>query len=708
MKFVNNILYIEFSELLDTGVNTSTLKLASHRNSASWTFIDDPSDRRRVLVEYETMRQQYKDLVIHKLCGGLDPYSYLATRIIDRQLLSKPADVDYLQRQNLKSKTIERAVEACRYLHLLERCRLASHKKAEFPMWSTQEFWRNLLAHVKANPILREKNGVNLPVARPRLSHLAKQYIQQGPGVILNGRLGNKNSSKLGKCITVDGDAKYTGYSEDVAGKQMAVLLTLRAHPNNLDFVQITDHYNRVAAESAWPGLSVMQVMNILKEGTADLLTTAGRRGTKAFANEKSIQVKRRAPSQPLQFVSVDGWDVELAYQEVVTDKKGRRHTRYDNRLVVVVVLDPFNKYPVGYAIGPSESAALIKMAFKEAVDHVYNMSGEYVAPVQVQSDHYAMKEMGVFYAGFARMHTPAAVGNAKAKPIEPYFNYLNKKYCQLLSNWTGFGITSRRENQPNMELKNLIKKDFPDRTGVEMQIAGIIEMERQAKGAEYFAALAKAEKRIMDRRDYLRALGTPRERTIKANGQGLSVTIDGVTYDYDTFNVDFRRHLHRNWKVTLDADDMNTILAEDLDGKVSFVLEQKYVQPMSITDQTDADRVKLKALREANHELETRVIAANTDIRQSLEQHLSSSERLSQFRQKLMFTQGGQQKDPLQLAKGKEMPEDRDRKKLRESVEARKREQEQQEQIDKEAAEADWVARQEKRWEKNIDFSQF
>jgi hypothetical protein len=347
-------------------------------------------------------------------------------------------------------------------------------------------------------------------------------------------------------------------------------------------------------------------------------------------------------------------------------------------------------------------------MAFKEAVDHVYNMSGEYVAPVQVQSDHYAMKEMGVFYAGFARMHTPAAVGNAKAKPIEPYFNYLNKKYCQLLSNWTGFGITSRRENQPNMELKNLIKKDFPDCTGVEMQIAGIIEMERQAKGAEYFAALAKADKRIMDRRDYLRALGTPRERTIKANGQGLSVTIDGVTYDYDTFNVDFRRHLHRNWKVTLDADDMNTILAEDLDGKVSFVLEQKYVQPMSITDQTDADRVKLKALREANHELETRVIAANTDIRQSLEQHLSSSERLSQFRQKLMFTQGGQQKDPLQLAKGKEMPEDRDRKKLRESVEARKREQEQQEQIDKEAAEADWVARQEKRWEKNIDFSQF
>lgn len=709
MKFVDTILYIEFQELVNVGVSESAISKAKLRGCQSWTFIDDPDDHRRVLVEYESMKPQYKELVKLKLCGGLDPYSYLATRIIDGQLFAKISDTEFFVRQDIKSSTRERAIEACRYLHLLERCRLSTQKKSTFPMWSTREFWTNLVAHVKGNPILREKNGVNLPTAIPRLNHLAKLYISTGPGVILNQRTGNKNSSKLGKCIAPEGSkTQHTEYSKEVADTQMSVLLSLRSHPNNLDFVQITDHYNKVAAESNWPSLSVMQVLNILKEGTADLLTTAGRRGIKTFQNEKALQVSRKPPSQPLRFVSVDGWDVELAYQEMIIDKKGKRHTRYDNRLVVVVVLDPFLKYPVGYAIDTAESADLIKRAFKEGVDHVYEMTGEYIAPYQIQSDHYAMKEMGVFYDGFARMHTPARVGNAKAKPIESYFNYLNKKYCQLLNNWTGFGIQSRKERQPNMEMKNIIKKEFPDRNGVTRQIAEIIAMERHAKGPEYFRAVVNAEKRTMDRRDYLRALGTPREKTIRAAGKGLVITIDGVKYEYDTLSVEFRNHLHRDWKVTYDPADMKTILVEDLDGKVSFVLEGKYIQPMAISDQTPEDRENLKALENANEELESMVIAANTDNRMILEEHLNSSERLSQFRQKLMLSHNGQQKDPLQAAKGKMLPEERDRKKIQESVEAKKKELELQAKIDQEAYEQEFLEKQIARWKENVDFSQF
>jgi hypothetical protein len=709
LKFINTILYIEFQELVDAGVGESTLKLASHRNSASWTFIDDPEDRRRVLIEYESMKPQYKEMVGRKLCGGLSPYSFMATRIIDRQLIAKIFDAEFIERQELKSSTRERAIEACRYLHLLERCRLASQKKESFPMWSTDEFWNYLTAHIKGNPILREKNGVNLPHVKPRLNHLAKLYIQHGPGIVINRRSGNKNSSKLGKCLTPDGSSRqHTEYSEEVYQKQMAVLLHLREHPNNLDFVQITDHYNLVAGESNWPSFSVMQVMNILKEGTADLLTTAGRRGKKEFQNKISLQVKRRPPSEPLRYVTVDGWDVELAYQEVGTDKKGKRHSRYDNRLVVVIILDPFHKYPVGYAVDSSESADLIKRAFKEGIDHVYEMTGEYIAPYQVQSDHYAIKEMGLFYSSVARMHTPAAVGNAKAKVIEPYFKYLNKKYCQLLYNWTGFGITSRRENQPNMDAKNQIKHSFPTREGVIQQIAEIIARERQAKGAEYFAALAKAPKRLMDRRDYLRALCTPNKKTIKASGKGLMMTIEGADYSYDTLNIEFRKHLQRNWTVTYDPSNMNTILVEDLDGKVSFILEEKYIQPMAIADQTPEDRVKLKQLNQANEDLEMRVISTNIERNHLLEEHLSSSESLQQFRQKLMFTNNGQQKDPLQEAKGKMLPEERDRKAIQKSIEAKKKEQELQDQIDQEAYEAEFLAKQEKRWEENVDFSKF
>jgi hypothetical protein len=671
--------------------------------------MEDPDDRRKVLAEYEAMKDCYKDLVNQKLCGGMNPYSFMAARILDKQLVAKISDTEYLERQEIKSSTRERAIEACRYLHLLERCRLNTAKKAEFPMWNTEEFWNYLIAHVKSNPVLREKNGVNLPHVKPRLNHLAKLYIQHGPGIVLNRRLGNKNSSKLGKCIADEGSKKqHTDFSQETYRTQLAVLMELRAHPNNLDFVQIADHYNLIAGESNWPSLTNMQVMNILKEGTIDLVTTPGRKGVNNFLNEKALQVKRRDPSDPLRFVTVDGWDVELAYQEMITGKKGKRITRYDNRLVVVIILDPFCKYPVGYAIDNTESAVLIKRAMKEAIDHVYEMTGQYIAPYQVQSDNYALKELGAFYSNIARMHTPARVGNAKSKVIEPYFKYLNKKYCQLLYNWTGFGITSRRENQPNLELKNVIKRQFPDRDGVIKQIEEIIFNERQAKGAEYFGALEQAPKRLMDRKDYLRALGIPRERTIKANGKGLLMEVNRAEYTFDSLDIEFRKHLNRHWNVTYDPDDMSSILVEDQDGKISFILEEKYVQPMAIADQTPEDRIELKKIRDKNQDLKTHVIETNKENRQLIEEHLSGNERLQSFRQKLMFTYNGQQKDPLQESKGKILPEEKEKKAIAANVKAHKETAKLQEQINQEQAEREFWERQEKIWDSKVDWSKF
>ena len=67
-----------------------------------------------------------------------------------------------------------------------------------------------------------------------------------------------------------------------------------------------------------------------------------------------SMQVKREAPKFPTYFWTLDGWTVELLYQD---------KDRYDNRLVMVVVLDAMNKYPVGYAIGERENAELIRQA---------------------------------------------------------------------------------------------------------------------------------------------------------------------------------------------------------------------------------------------------------------------------------------------------------------------------------------------------------
>lgn len=655
MKFVNSILYIEFQELVSAGVSENTLKRANVRESNSWTFIDDPDDKRKVLIEYEAMKPQYKELVDSKLCGGMSPYMFMATRIIDRQLISKIDDIDYFDTQQLEDKTRLRAVKACQYLYLLERCRYSSQKKEIFPMWSTDEFWSYLVTHIKSNPTFRQKNGVNLPTAKPRLNHLAKLYLQHGPTIVINKRKGNKNSSKLGRAI-IPGTSNLTEFSQDLFNTQTAVLWGLRSHINNLDFVQITDNYNDVAQTSGWPRLTSMRVYEILSDGRADLITTPGRKGKETFRNKFSIQEKRTPPTQPLYFVSIDGWDVELAYQARVQNKAGKWITRSDNRLVVVIILDPFCKYPVGYAIDNSESIDLIKKALKNALDHVYEMTGEYAAPYQTQSDHYGLATLTPFYESIAHLHISARLKNAKAKPIEPYFKYLNKKYCQgeLWPNWTGFGITSRKENQPNLEIKNNIKNHFPDREGVIRQIEYIIAKERELKSLEYFAALKKAPKRIMTKTDYLRAIGTVNQKTIQAHASGLILTHNNIKYTYDSDDITFRTHFDKNWKVIYDPTDMSSILVENKDGAIIYLLKEKYNQPMAILDQKEGDKLKLEATKKSNKALEEAVSAANNENYFLLEQHLSSDERLNSFRQKLMFTQNGQQKDPLQESKGK------------------------------------------------------
>ncbi|OGX23359.1 MAG: hypothetical protein A3K54_00155 [Omnitrophica WOR_2 bacterium RBG_13_44_8] len=366
-----------------------------------------------------------------------------------------------------------------------------------------------------------------------------------------------------------------------------------------------------------------------------------------------------------------------------------------------MIILDPFMKYPLGYSIDTAESSTLIRAAMKNGIDHVFEQTGEYIAPYQVQSDHYALKDLGPFYANIARMHTPARVGNAKSKVIEPYFKHLNKRYCQLLHNWTGFGLKSRRENQPNMELKNKIKKQFPDRQGVIRQIEEIIQAEREAKGDKYFAALLNAEKRLMDRRDYLRALGVPREKTVKASGKGLQISIDNTLYIYDTLDLGFRRHLTLDWQVTIDPANLKSILVEDEDGRVSFVLEEKYTQPMAIADQTPEDREQLKALRHANEKLTENVLEAGIERRGLIAEHFSQHDSLGEFQQKLMLTQGGQQKDPLQLAKGKMLPRDREKKKIAEHTKTLK-------ENEQDIEDATWWEEQEKSLISRVDISKY
>ena len=455
-------------------------------------------------------------------------------------------------------------------------------------------FWE---ARAKMLPRIADRFPNTLPENPRRLREKHDEFYRGGTPnyeVLISRKFQNSNAAKV------------------ASEEQRAMIMRLMCDHRNLDNEQVAMLYNVVAEKLGWQPITASAIK--LWRERYDLETAGGRLGSKEFYNQRSMQNRRSAPTAPLNMWSLDGWDVELYYQKTTT-KGGKSVTTYNNRLTVVVVLDPFNKYPVGYAIGERECAELITEAMRNAANHTAELFGQRYRAHQIQSDHYAMKAMTPIYSVSGDKVTPARVGNAKAKPIERYFLTLNKTYCQLMPNWSGFGITSNKNLQPNSDALNMLRKSFPDEAGCRKQIETIIAMERAKKLDKFVAAwqgVPEDHRLPMSDEQYLLTFGAETGHKNALEGSGLNVKLLGKRHTYDCFDVNFRRYSHIRWNVKYDPNDTSRVLAVSDNGELRFMLEEKYVQPMALVDRQEGDAEELARVRAFNiQELEPAVVKA-------------------------------------------------------------------------------------------------
>ena len=345
------------------------------------------------------------------------------------------------------------------------------------------------------------------------------------------------------------------------------------------------------------------------------------------------MQIKRSAPETALTYWTLDGWDVELLYQKQIikTGADGTRHKRttYDNRKTVVVVLDACCKYPIGYAIGDRENTALIREALRNACRHTRELFGKRYKPLQLQSDNYGRGALTPFYQAMTKYYTPAAVGNAKAKIIEPYFNEINRNYCQLLPNWSGHNITSSPDNQPNFDAYNKNRHLLPTEDVVMEQIHDIIRQEREKKRDAFMEAWANTpdERKIpFCDEEYLMLMGESTGRTNRLTGQGLMLEMQGVRINYESFNIELRDHYNEDWVVKYDPEDMAQVLiinavstkghrVKEEVGTLAFVMQRSMKVPMALVDQKPEHFVYRKKVREFNESFERRYVEKQNKV---------------------------------------------------------------------------------------------
>lgn len=425
-----------------------------------------------------------------------------------------------------------------------------------------------------------------LPQSVDNLKRKHARYKLEGLESLVHKGYNNRNASKLEQ------------------SEQEAYLLMLLAHQNQLTNRQVAKLYNEVASQRGWEHLTTSAVGKIAKRH--DLLLEAGRMGATKFRASARVAIRRSKPSRSMSYWVLDGWEAELYYQQTI-EKKGANSTRYDCRLVVVVVLDASCSYPIGYAIGDRESKSLITQALMSAVHHTETLFGARLAPRQLQMDNYDIKELMPLYASMAGKVTPAQAKNARAKIVEPYFSYLNTQYCKLQPNWAGYGVVSAQGKNPNTDVLNTLKHSTPTKEEVISQIHLMIAEERAKKQAEYLELYDGDLTGIeLSREVYLENFGLRQDRLIGQSIYGLTPTIYGETRYYECLDLGWRQQRHQKWLVCYDPSELSTVLAISEDGKYKYLLTEKHVQPMALEDQTTQDAQELKKVRDFEGEVES------------------------------------------------------------------------------------------------------
>lgn len=582
------------------------------------------------IVDFETMREDVKKQ--YSLING-DPRAAIATQsqkgILEEAIVFSTDAFEYYSTKyrydggkKLPDSKIDEYALNVRVLEAILYLKNDYRKNVVGTGTTRINMWKNLCTLSNELLTLRDPHGKQifphtLPQNASSLKRKCDQYEaacrisrEEGYRFLIHKNFGNK-------CAAIVKDEE----SE-------AILHKLISLHNNLNSVQIMEEYNKVAEVLDKPLInSPVTVDNYKKK--MELTTMQGRKGKKAVANTRKKQVHREAPHQALTYWTLDGWTTELLYQKKVTktkkvngEEKRYMMTTYTNRKTIVVVLDACCKYPVGYAIGDHESPALIREALRNAVKHTKELFGTRYKPLQLQSDNYQKGVMAPFYEAMTKYYTPAALGNAKSKIIEPYFKYLNVKYCQKQGNWSGFGITSDQENQPNMEAINENRHLIPDEETLLGQLEVMMMKERTKKLKAYMAAWERTEeerKLPFSDEEYLLLMGVTTGRTNHINGNGLRLEIQGERIVYDSFDISLREHYNEDWIVRYDPDDMSRILISNAVrkglkdagkeiGTLRYMMQCDMTVPMALADQKPEHFEYRNKVKNFNEELQKHI----------------------------------------------------------------------------------------------------
>jgi hypothetical protein len=136
MKYVNeNILCLEEADAVESGLSIVAIRKAKQRNSPSWKFHEHPEDKRKILFEYEKLKESDKSKVVARFG---DPYEYMAKMPIrnlvkwDDQAEKFFLSYKYGQDKSLPIEHVKKYTLAASWLNMFKQVKEGKRKLKSF------------------------------------------------------------------------------------------------------------------------------------------------------------------------------------------------------------------------------------------------------------------------------------------------------------------------------------------------------------------------------------------------------------------------------------------------------------------------------------------------------------------------------------------------------------------------------------------------
>lgn len=586
MKLIKDILYIEWAEMIEAGVSKGTLDSSVQRKSME--FMNDPNDKRRVLIEYTSLKPNYKKLLTERYG---DPYNYVAKDPIKKLVVTDhTAESFYMQYKFdsgdcLPIEHVNKYTVKASWLNMLNKIGEDRPFIKKTLGLTLDNFYNNV-----CELIVIDK--VDLPTSYKRLREKMKEYKEKGYGCLIDWRFGNNLAAKVTDNISE------------------SILLQLIAHPNQYDDVLITTLYNKWANDNKYETIKPSTVGVWRRKKEFDI--TISRYGNGAF-NEKYIrQVKGLLPTAVGMLWESDDYNLNYYYQDGEDNMQ---------RYVSYIVADSKHGLVLGKSYRQAKSPVweMVKLAYIDAMYYVRSLvnDGKWYLPFELKADHWNQKSAFPYFKSIANF-IPPGHANKHRGYIEQLFGSPHAKRAEKLAahhslNYNGNNITAVNRGV-NIEALNY-NKDLRPYVGTEAeeQIEKFFTLmrnmpnitrenlnapSRQQLWIEDWNKLTDEQKRPISDEQFLLLFGFKHEpqngnRNTITN-RGIEPQIKGVKYSYDLPNYAENIYLiGKEVDVYYDPYDMSRVLVTDND-KVRFIAQSATLHPRALQDTTINSRAAL------------------------------------------------------------------------------------------------------------------